>query len=132
MNNETIEIGFPAKYQEIGLRGDTNDERWDHLKEYFQDDKADEMNMLMGSTSGIHGTSTTLDDLENPAFIALAELDISDDETFTILIIQPRIVRMTYGTIGIRSKDDINWLRDIITQSIAAFAKSQRGNTCQE
>ena len=130
MNSKPIEIGFPSKYQEMKLKGNTNDERWEYLKAYFENDKADHMNMLMGSTSGIHGTYTTLDDLENPAYIALAELDISHHETFTILVIQPRIVRMTYGTVGIRSQKDIDWLRDIITQSIAAFAKSQEGNTC--
>ena len=55
-------------------------------------------------------------------------MDQFDIEAFTILIIQPRVVRITHGTIGIRSEDDINWLRRIIGESVAEIIKSQREN----
>lgn len=126
--------GYDGKYVTRPLPGDTLDEKWMCLKAFFENDKADHMNMLMGSTSGIHGSYTTLDDLEMPdpetaADNAESGFDMSHPEAFTFVVIQPRVCRLTYGTIGIRSIDDMNWLRNIITQSIAEFAESQVGNT---
>ena len=131
MNN--IKTGFPAKYVVNELKGETNDERWANLKDFFPEDRADRRNLLMGSTDGIHGTTTSLDDLEDPR--PELKADFKDRgftrdniEAFTILIIQPRICRLTYGTIGIRSDDDMHWLRTIINESVHYFAESQEGN----
>ena len=122
------ELGIDSKYVARPLPGNTNDDRWICLKAHFPQDRADKYNWLLGSTSGIHGSSTTLDNLEDPHFLEENELDPRDIEAFTILIIQPRVVRFTYGTVGIRSEDDANWLRGIIIESIAEIAKANLGN----
>lgn len=101
-------LNLQSKYTSRPLPGNTNDDRWICLKAHFPDDKADKLNWLIGSTSGIHGSSTTLDNLEDLNFLEENEMDQFDIEAFTILIIQSRVVRITHGTIGIRSEDDIN------------------------
>ena len=54
-----------GKYETWPLPGKTNDDRWLCLKACFDNDRPD-LNWLIGSTSGIHGSYTTLNDLENP------------------------------------------------------------------
>ena len=87
------------------------------------------MNLLFGSTSGIHGSNTTLNELANEVeYSKENEINRDHDEAFTILIIQPRVVRLTYGTIGIRNDEDIEYLRDLISQSVQIIAETQKGN----
>ena len=133
INEQERELGIQRKYTARPLAGNNNDERWIVLKEHFSDHGANTLNMLMGSTSGIHGSGCTLDDLTNAEeYLKENEIPRSHDEAFTILIIQPRICRITYGTVGIRSDDDIKWLRNTITESVKAFIESQEGNTWKE
>lgn len=126
-----------GKYETWPLPGKTNDDRWLCLKACFDNDRPD-LNWLIGSTSGIHGSYTTLNDLENPeseyhqdmkAEGETYEQVIGNLEAFTILIIQPRVCRIIYGTIGIRSKEDFHWLRNKIDESVHEIRKSQEGNT---
>ena len=138
-----------SKYEVHELKGETLDEKWANLKASFEREypvnknpedityRANEMNLLIGSTSGIHGSYTTLDDLENPESerhkdsreegLSYKEV-IEYDEAFTFLIIQPRICRLIYGTIGFRSKEDFTWMRTIISESVAEIIKSQQEN----
>ena len=117
------------KYIARQLPGNNNDERWICLKAHFQNNKANPMNLLMGSTSGIHGSYTTLNELaDEETFSKEYEFDRSHDEAFTIIIIQPRVVRLTYGTIGIRNDEDIEYLRNLISQSVQIIAETQKGN----
>ena len=129
LTEQERKLGIQSKYTARPLPGENNDERWICLKAHFQDNKACHMNLLFGSTDGIHGSNTTLTDLTDAEkYHQENEIDISHDEAFTILIIQPRVVRITYGTVGIRSDADIQWLRDIIAQSIRALAEAQKDN----
>ena len=120
--------GRSYKYKVEEIKG-TNDEKWAHLKECFPDDTADWMNLLMGSTDGIHGNRATLDNLEDPKFLEENEFTPDDDEAFTVLVVQPRMCRLQFATIGIRNKSDALWLRTVITDSIRVFAECQEGNT---
>lgn len=101
-------------------------ESLDHLKEIFKNG-ADELNWLVASTSGIHGGYTKLDDIEQTW-----ELDPEDEKSngkhITLLVIQPRLCVLKYGEIQIHDKEDIKWLRGIISQSIEMIKKSQKGN----
>lgn len=92
---------------------------------------ANALNWLFLSTSGVHGSYSTLDDcFFDPA-------DCPDPEgydpgavndTITVLIVQPRMVRSYYGDITI-GPDDVPWLREQVRLTLAAVAKSQSGNT---
>jgi hypothetical protein len=90
------------------------------VREHFTDPCNYELNWLFLSTSGVHGSYTTLDNLENDS-------EYADWDTITVLIICPRLVVMKYGELSV-SRDDIPWLRSIVTRSIAGIAKSQAGN----
>ena len=95
------------------------------VKDIFVDG-TDEMNWLFLSTSGVHGSYTTLDELEK--FWDEPE----DSENYhghyiTILVYHPRMVCSKYGDIEI-SREDIPWLRQMVTLTIEAIKESQVGN----
>ena len=120
-----------AHYSVYSL-GETEKERWETLRTTFENGP-NEMNLLIGSTSGIHGSYATLDDLENPNSEYRQEMEeegffINDEEAFTVLVIQPRLCSLMYGTIGIHSKEDFNWLRTTIGNSVAELIKCQTEN----
>ncbi|MCY4584281.1 MAG: hypothetical protein OXE50_16025 [Chloroflexi bacterium] len=102
---------------------DTNDKMWSTIKSIFPDNRADKMNWLLCSTSGIHGSYTTLDEIEkDPAFSEYPKF-------ITILIIQPRRCHLFYtGELEIRDNKDITWLRNMIESSIHHIIESQKGN----
>jgi hypothetical protein len=67
------------------------------LRECFPTGEPDKMNVVLFSTSGVHGTYTTIEDVEK---------NLSADEEVTWLHLQPRKVTIRYGTCilaGIRS-----------------------------
>lgn len=119
----------PLKYSTIPIAGETNDERWEHLHKTFPENVANKWNLLMGSTSGIHGSDSTLNNLKDPTYLEENMiLPPNNKDDFTICIIQPRICRMQYGAIGIRNEDDDAWLRKVIASSVETFTESQKGN----
>lgn len=87
------------------------------------------MNWLILSTSGIHGSYTTLDELE-------IDDGTNEDEslwqdgiaTITAMIFQPRRLSIVYeGELEI-TRDDIPYLRKIVSKTVLGFIESQRGN----
>lgn len=88
----------------------------------FPDDKADEMNWLVLSTSGVHGSCATLDGL----------LEKWDDQEYvnaiTVLVIQPRLVVLRYGELELHDHEGVERLRRIVTSSVSAIIKSQQEN----
>ena len=69
------------------------------LKNFFPDAEADEMNFVLFSTSGVHGTYNTIEESERFLRGKLG-LAVKDEEGFseiTFLIVQPRIVCLRYG-----------------------------------
>ena len=100
------------------LRLETLEDLW----ECFPGDRADEMNWLVCSTSGVHGSYVTLDRL----------LERWDDEEglrfITVLVIQPRLDVLRYGELELHSHEEVRRLRHIVTSSIAAIVASQQGN----
>lgn len=87
------------------------------------------MNWLILSTSGIHGSYTALDELE-------IDDGTNEDEslwqdgiaTITAMIFQPRRLSIVYeGELEI-TRDDIPYLRNIVSKTVLGFIESQRGN----
>lgn len=83
------------------------------LREIFPDGKANDLNFVLFSTAGTHGSYLTIEEV-------LASLDGDEPELLTVLVIQPRVVRMLYGSIEI-TKDDRSFLRLLRESSFDAM-----------
>lgn len=95
------------------------------LKTMFPDETDYTLNWLFCSTSGVHGSYLTLDQFDP------SSPDDEDDwppYPLTVLVVQPRIVRVRYGVIDVMP-DDVEWIRDRIRKTLAGVAESQEGNT---
>lgn len=79
------------------------------LRSVFPDAKANEMNFVLFSTSGIHGSYRTIE-----------ETRTGDDVTF--LVVSPRLVRMHYGNATISNRDDRAYLKKLRASSLRAVA----------
>jgi hypothetical protein len=87
------------------------------LRGMFPDAKADGMNFVLFSTSGVHGTYNTIEEAEN----ALSNPD--DDESsnqVTFVIVHPRLVSLRYGVCYPENKDDIEFLKKLRESSYKA------------
>lgn len=99
-------------HRAIGLTG---------LRELFPDGKADEMNFVFFSTSGVHGSYTTIEEIES-------EPTWEDDDTgeliekkLTFLVVQPRRVSIFYGNCIPKSAEDFDFLKTLRATSLAAI-----------
>lgn len=105
---------FGTKTDDLGLA---------FLRQWFPEGEANEMNIVFFSTSGVHGMYTTLEELEasTTAYGFEKPPDDSPDEwcwpTVTFLVVQPRLVSMTYGNARVRSQEDIEFLRKLRASS---------------
>jgi hypothetical protein len=111
------------------------------VRQFWGDDpQPDEDNWMLGSTSGVHGSYTTLDHIAacfggtcdcDPEALAEDAEQSHDRPTFTVLIVQPRLVKMIYGDVPV-TRADLPYLRLIIRRSLTAIMASQDGNEGQE
>lgn len=69
-----------------------------------------ELNFVLFSTSGVHGSYTTLEELKV-------------GEQLTFLIISPRIVCLRYGTCIPETKEEIAYLKELRARSHAEIAQ---------
>lgn len=72
------------------------------LRCLFPDGEANGLNFCLFSTSGTHGSYLTIEEVA-------ASLDDDDPALLTVLVVQPRVVRMLYGAISI-AKEDVPFL----------------------
>jgi hypothetical protein len=106
------------------------------LREWFDsDDKINEMNFILFSTSGVHGCYTTIEEIEaSMAAYPDGPPDGDDwpedycDPEITFLIVQPRLVGMTYGLAKIRNADDVAWVKRMRALTTAAVGKIGAGS----
>lgn len=63
------------------------------LQGIFPDAKADEMNFCLFSTSGVHGTYTTIEE------------GLVEDFEVTVLVVHPRLVCLKYGTVRVTAEN---------------------------
>lgn len=79
------------------------------LREFFPDAKADTLNFVLFSTSGVHGSYATIEEVE----ARLPDVGIC----ITFLVVCPRQVRMHYGNVVPRTAEDIEFLKSLRTSS---------------
>ena len=77
------------------------------LRGMFPDAKANELNFVLFSTSGVHGTYNTI---ENAETFLLGESEDGFAEV-TFVIVHPRLVAMRYGVCNPETQDDIDYLK---------------------
>lgn len=88
------------------------------LCEMFSEGKADELNFVLFSTSGVHGTYDLIESAE--ARLNGEDPDGADDVTF--VVVHPRMVAMRYGVCTPESQDDIDFLKALRASSFEAIA----------
>lgn len=88
------------------------------LRQMFPGGEANELNLALFSTSGIHGTYCTIEQVEQD--MHRSEREGPRDVTF--LIVQPRIVGLRYGECRPKTADDIAFLKRLRASSHAALA----------
>lgn len=77
----------------------------DALRGMFPEGTADELNFVLFSTSGVHGTYLRIEE---------AEEYLKTGEGFgevTFVVVHPRLVAMRYGTCDPQNQDDIDFLK---------------------
>lgn len=88
------------------------------LREFFPNGTADAMNFVLFSTSGVHGTYTTIEDAE--AAVGRGNKDEDGEEwtpSLTFLVVQPRIVCLRYGNCCPQSAEDFEFLKALRASS---------------
>lgn len=89
------------------------------LREMFPDAEANELNFVLFSTSGVHGTYNTIEEAEKA-------INGDDPETYftevAFMIVHPRLVTMRYGVCDPESQNDIDFLKRLRASSQKAIA----------
>jgi hypothetical protein len=84
----------------------------DDLRFYFPEPVADEMNFCLFSTSGVHGSYSTIEDAE-------ADPDIGE---VTVLVVQPRRVMLAYGNVPV-TPETVGYLKALRASSHAVLQR---------
>jgi len=93
----------------------------------FPNAKANEMNFVLFSTSGVHGTYTTIEEIEASLAKYGESPEFADDEPpndyvypdITVTVYHPRIIGVGYGNIKVAASD-IQFLKDLRQSSWGA------------
>lgn len=94
------------------------------LRTFFPDGKADEMNLCLFSTSGIHGTYTTIEEAEADFLRGNKDVDGDDCKPhITFLIVQPRICCVRHGNCLPQNPEDFAFLKKLRASSWREFKK---------
>ena len=81
------------------------------LKTLFPNGITDELNFVLFSTSGVHGSYLTIENVEK------------DGGELTFLVIHPRTVTVRYGNCRPISKDDFEFLKKLRDSSLSVISK---------
>lgn len=86
-----------------------------HLRRIFLKGEANDLNFILFSTSGVHGTYTTIEEAEKVLKTAPIELDEEEQDCaiITFVIIQPRLCTLHYGNCEPKSLEDIEYLKKL-------------------
>ena len=104
------------------------------LRILFPDGEANDLNFVLFSTSGVHGSYATLDDIEasirkygiDPYQLTDEDADFPDDyysPSVTILVVHPRVVALRYGNAKIETLEDLEYLKKLRASSTAVVQK---------
>lgn len=81
------------------------------LRAMFPKGTADEMNVCLFSTSGVHGSYGTIEEAETEWVKGTDEYGDPADPNVTFLIVQPRICCLRYGNCEPRTTEDFAFLK---------------------
>jgi len=102
----------------------------DLIRGLFPEPVANEYNFVLFSTSGIHGSYTTIEGAERMLTTGRCgdtdtcdTCDCSRVPTLTFLIIHPRVVAMRFGNVYVRTLDDVQYLKKLRQSSHEVIAK---------
>lgn len=90
------------------------------LREMFPEAKADDLNFVLFSTSGVHGSYCTIEDCESTWNHPDPDARRSD---VTFVIVHPRLVAMRYGNCKPSTADDFDFLKQLRQSSWEAVQK---------
>ena len=93
------------------------------LRKMFENAKADEMNFVLFSTSGVHGTYNTIEEAEKAVN---GERDKEGEEycqSVTFLVVHPRLVSLRYGECTPMTSSDIDFLKALRKNSLDVVGK---------
>ena len=95
----------------------------DALRAMFPDGKANDLNFVLFSTSGVHGTYNTIEEAER--FLIGKDADgVADGvEEVTFLIVHPRLVALRYSVCYPANESDIDYLKRLRASSHAVVAQ---------
>lgn len=105
-----------------------DNEAWTTLRAYFPDGRADEMNVCLFSTSGVHGTYATIEEIEKRLKRKRAA---KAGYPLTFLVLQPRRVVVEYGNVSVTTLEEVEWLKQLRASSWAAFATIGQAEPCR-
>jgi len=99
---------------------------WERIHELFgtiyEDPTPDELNFVLFSVSGVCGSYMTIEDIDEEINKHSKGIDILEPlSDLTFLIIQPRLYRVQYGNLPIRSRCDLDWLKKLREKSKQAM-----------
>lgn len=83
----------------------------DAIKAMFPDAKADELNFVLFSTSGIHGLYATIEECQAEGY------------SVTFLIVHPRLVCLRYGNVLPRNDEEWEFLKALRKSSHEVMSK---------
>ena len=94
----------------------------DALRAMFPDAEANELNFVLFSTSGVHGTYNTIEEAERSLAGEVDEDGDSLCDEITFVIVHPRLVSLRYGVLNPKNQDDIEYLKRLRASSHKAVA----------
>jgi hypothetical protein len=100
------------------------------LREWFPEGEANDMNLVLFSTSGVHGSYTTIEEIEaglakygdSPSFGEDGWPNDYAGNELTVMILQPRLCTVRHGNATV-TLADIPFLKKLRASSIAEFSK---------
>jgi len=88
-------------------------ESFQDIEEFFPEAEADDLNWFFTGTSGVHGTYTTLEEIEKAWDITDGEQEGYEGRNVTVLIVKPRMVTCVYGDVTIETKEQLSFLKKL-------------------
>lgn len=110
-----------SHYKIISIK---SEDAMNFIRNIFPDAKPDCMNLIVFSTSGVHGTYNTIEEAE--ACIGRTDEDAVHDVTFTIY--HPRLVCLKYGVVEIKTGEDAAFLKLLRERSWAELLNIGRNS----
>lgn len=83
------------------------------LRQVFPTGEADDLNVALFSTGGVHGTYFTIEDVESDPELA----------KITYVVIHPRLVVIRWGEVAPETPEDYAWLKNLRASSHRELVK---------